>query len=676
VQNNTQGFSTATRARIATVADANCLIATERYLYHSTDSELIKTERASQKTVWAVPSTYPYALILAGELLIAGGDGELAAFNTDGERVWASPADGKVYGLAVANGAVYASTDKGSILCFRADLPAVRNEDSAVDVKARSAVVQGTLISQGASPAEAELFWGVEDGGDDPARWASHAKLGKRSPGPLRSEMAKLKADTTYYYRYRAKNAEGDAWAPASGMFSTSRVTVRAFRTNIEEGGMREGGFTVTRSGEPSADPLAVEYRVAGTASAGTDYEALSGSVTIPAGEVDAAILVTALDDLTLNEDDENVEVALESGAYVVGSERKAVITIADQSDLSAWAHRMRITFTGYEKAEALNGFPVLIRLNKGLDGLSFGQFKSPEGGDLRFTNADGTQLLPFEIEEWNPEGDTLVWVQIPKLKGTDVSIWAYWGNAQAKSPGAVSSGAAWSANFDGVWHFAETEGEVADSTIKGNNGTPSGGLARGVAGRVGRSARFDGIDDLVTLTEPLATGSSDGTVSAWVKVPKVGSGGLKAGQRVGILLGNCPSKPMSNWEIHADGCMRTYWNGGKIDVKAATDLRDDAWHHLAWTRDKTTNVSRMYIDGRLDKEIPNAGADITFPDTHKIGGDNRGKVLPAFHGLIDELRVSKAARSADWLWACWKNQSAPGDFATYAPVERVAAQR
>lgn len=54
--------------------------------------------------------------------------------------------------------------------------------------------------------------------------------------------------------------------------------------------------FDVTRDG-PTDNPLTVNYSLTGTATNGTDYSTLSGSVTIPAGALDVPIYVYPLDD-------------------------------------------------------------------------------------------------------------------------------------------------------------------------------------------------------------------------------------------------------------------------------------------------------------------------------------------------------------------------------------------
>jgi hypothetical protein len=70
-------------------------------------------------TTWDQVCSHPYALILAGGLLFAGGDDSVAAYSAaDGALVWENPAEGRVYGLAFAGGRLYVSTDEGKIHCF------------------------------------------------------------------------------------------------------------------------------------------------------------------------------------------------------------------------------------------------------------------------------------------------------------------------------------------------------------------------------------------------------------------------------------------------------------------------------------------------------------------------------------------------------------------------------
>ncbi|MDJ1173064.1 S8 family serine peptidase [Roseofilum capinflatum] len=88
--------------------------------------------------------------------------------------------------------------------------------------------------------------------------------------------------------------------------------------------------FTVTRTGGNIATNLSVNYTLGGTAVNGTDYQSLSGSVTIPAGQTQAVITVTPIDDL-LFDGATTVDVTLAaSGAYVLGTPNTGQATIYD----------------------------------------------------------------------------------------------------------------------------------------------------------------------------------------------------------------------------------------------------------------------------------------------------------------------------------------------------------
>jgi outer membrane protein assembly factor BamB len=60
-----------------------------------------------------------HALILAGDTLFAGATDKITAYDSaTGEVVWETAVDGAAHGLAVANGRLFVSTDKGLIYAF------------------------------------------------------------------------------------------------------------------------------------------------------------------------------------------------------------------------------------------------------------------------------------------------------------------------------------------------------------------------------------------------------------------------------------------------------------------------------------------------------------------------------------------------------------------------------
>ena len=75
----------------------------------------------------------------------------------------------------------------------------------------------------------------------------------------------------------------------------TAQVSIAG--TNGEEGGSPEDGlFTVTQTAESSTDTV-LTYMIEGTAVEETDYAALSGTVTIAAGQTSATIAIDVTDD-------------------------------------------------------------------------------------------------------------------------------------------------------------------------------------------------------------------------------------------------------------------------------------------------------------------------------------------------------------------------------------------
>jgi subtilisin family serine protease len=109
---------------------------------------------------------------------------------------------------------------------------------------------------------------------------------------------------------------------------STPTVTVTTSDPDASEGG-DAGTFTISRTGS-TVSSLTVNYTTSDTAQNGTDYESLTGVVTIPAGTSSATVAVTPIDD-TVVEGNEAVLLTLAANdAYTVGSPDSATVSIAD----------------------------------------------------------------------------------------------------------------------------------------------------------------------------------------------------------------------------------------------------------------------------------------------------------------------------------------------------------
>ncbi len=103
---------------------------------------------------------------------------------------------------------------------------------------------------------------------------------------------------------------------------------------------------------------------------------------------------------------------------------------------------------------------------------------------------------------------------------------------------------------------------------------------------------------------------------------------------------------------------MRMWWNGGEIDGRGTTDLRDNTWHHLVWARDKARNASYMYIDGQLEAtETVDPAYDLSGTSQHNayigaITDNSSGTRYKMLVGSVDEVAIYDRALSAgEILW-------------------------
>ena len=107
---------------------------------------------------------------------------------------------------------------------------------------------------------------------------------------------------------------------------------------------------------------------------------------------------------------------------------------IAQGWNPSLWAYRSEVTILN-PGATVLTDYQVKIELDSSFD---FTSAKS-NGSDIRVADYDETTLLPFWIEEWNPAQDSaVIWVRVPSIPITGITVYLYYGNNAASS---LSSG-------------------------------------------------------------------------------------------------------------------------------------------------------------------------------------------------------------------------------------------
>lgn len=113
-----------------------------------------------------------------------------------------------------------------------------------------------------------------------------------------------------------------------------------------------------------------------------------------------------------------------------------------------SWAGTATIGFVGYKGTETLTNFPALIKLPDCATGFAYAD-AAANGADVYFTDSTG-DVLAHDIDTWNPQGKSFVWVKVPELTAV-TTITMHWGEAlPADMPASTNT---WS-GYVGVWHM------------------------------------------------------------------------------------------------------------------------------------------------------------------------------------------------------------------------------
>ena len=130
---------------------------------------------------------------------------------------------------ANAGGAVWAASS-GSFQTRSLGLPSVSNR-SADGITTTTANLRGEVTNDGNDPPLVTIFYGTADGGDQPTAWAASISLGIQQD-EFSGFVGALVPGNTYFFRCRATNAAGTAWASASASFTTEPAIPNAVVIN------------------------------------------------------------------------------------------------------------------------------------------------------------------------------------------------------------------------------------------------------------------------------------------------------------------------------------------------------------------------------------------------------------------------------------------------------------
>jgi hypothetical protein len=214
----------------------------------------------------------------------------------------------------------------------------------------------------------------------------------------------------------------------------------------------------------------------------------------------------------------------------------------------------------------------------------------------------------------------------------------------------------AWADLDEGLIAHYPFDGDANDESVNGNDGTVHGAtLIEDRFGSADSAYNFDGDGDKITAENipALQLGTQAFMISTWIKTTQTGIWKRIITRRSATTNGFWYSLAMMN-------------NKARFEIAAAVQLdstrniNDGNWHFVAVTRDLSTSLFSMYVDGQLESQLADQGYNLTgtgnIPleigiwSTEAYGGTT-------FNGLIDDIRIYNRALSEDEIQSLYERK-------------------
>ena len=309
---------------------------------------------------------------------------------------------------------------------------------------------------------------------------------------------------------------------------------------------------------------------------------------------------------------------------------------------------------------------PFLLRISEG--GVNGFDYDDVTASGLEILDADG-HLLPFEIDTWNPDGESLVWV-LPPVYEDGATVTVRYGAPFANAP--IPATNVWTA-YVAVWHM----NEILEDAESGDHYTPDSSAS---GWHAYKSVEEDAVPEPVT-TAPGAsahptplTGTAIDIAYGTTKSMSDFGGFVVPASRTSSTTLNGPGFTLSaivnSQQIGGNGRCRVIAFGNGYADKANLSVGTDNIYCMGSNYHEKTNpkgatgwvyaadvfnspLSKIYADG-----VCLSGSSEGAPDLASLTLD-KGIGLGCFtdgtqclDGYLDEARIRNAASTADWIAA------------------------
>ena len=314
---------------------------------------------------------------------------------------------------------------------------------------------------------------------------------------------------------------------------------------------------------------------------------------------------------------------------------------------------------------EPLENFPVAVRISTArIKGFRYSDIASTN--DLLFSSLESKDPYPYEVETWNPAGESVIWVRLPSLRTNTQFRMSFNLPARPENPNPTDVWTA--ATYNGVWHMGEAT-TVHDSSTASRTMTVTTSRSHGVVtneAKVGaafysRSNSASDAPDQAMKTGAIYMGyQSDCTLTGWINLK-------------GFTGTN--SNPFGPYKV----CNTYYWSmyPGSSWTKTILRFKTTAsttavanlapksagWFHYAIVIHKKAAFD-LYVNGEY------AGSHTPGNEGYyKYNGELRLYVTGR-PGYLDETRLRDVLSSDAWIRAEYDSVQNK-DFVVAGPVQR-----
>jgi|GEM_PF-1152563 len=334
------------------------------------------------------------------------------------------------------------------------------------------------------------------------------------------------------------------------------------------------------------------------------------------------------------------------------------------------WGYRKQIIIDHTQVADDLVSFPVLVSHTSADLSANVAQ---TDGSDIAFAD-DSASKLNHEVELYNDgTGELIAWINMPSLStSVDTILYVYYGNAACQNQENVTD--TWDADYLAVWHMTDNSAGTAvdDSTSYANTAnkvhTPTE-----VMGKIGYCQDLERTEadylQATTATSPIVAGTGKVTFEGWMNRDNMGewhslfyewgTPGGTDNELGGIFASDANHYDKASMSV----CHGTY----KSNLYSTSVVPAGEWTYIVGTYDSTTQ--RIYFNGSQEGSQGLSAAMNNGVDWYPLIGVKENYESP-MNGMIDEVRISKDARSAGWIATSYNSMNDPASFMTIGTEE------